>query len=120
MIRFIPKNLPCHLAVAFVGASSTSAQSADSAIWSIETNVNKSVLIESGFNLPIVPNGQITDSGWALARLNDGGSAISANSYLFPETKAPVRLYLIDTAVDNSSGWFDSNPNLSITPELVR
>lgn len=119
MIRSILKNLLRLLAATFAGVSTTSAQLPNSVNWSIDTNVNKSVLTESGFDLPIVPNGQVTDSGWALARLNDGGSPISSSNYLFPETQAQVRLYLIDTAVDNSSGWFDSNSNLSVTSELI-
>jgi len=119
MIRSLQKNLPCLLAAAFAGTATSSAQLADSAIWSLDRNVNKSVLTDCGLDLPIVPNGQLTNSGWALARLNDGANPVTASTYLFPETKVPVRLYLIDTAVDNSSGWFDSNPNLSVTTELI-
>ncbi len=60
----------------------------------------------------LVPNGEIPDAGWALARLNDGsGSELQAFSY--PETTTRVRLYLIDTAVKHTSTWFAKNPKLS-------
>jgi hypothetical protein len=119
VIKSLQKHLPCLLAAAFAGTATTHAQLVDSAAWSIGRSVNKSFLANPGLDLPIVPNGQLTNSGWALARLNDGGSPVTASTYLFPETKVPVRLYLIDTAVNNSSGWFNSNPNLSITTELI-
>ena len=60
----------------------------------------------------MMPNGEIEDAGWALARLNDGsGSQIQAFAY--PETSQRVRLYLIDTAVKYTSTWFAKNPKLA-------
>ncbi|MEM1085402.1 MAG: S8 family serine peptidase [Verrucomicrobiota bacterium] len=73
---------------------------------------NSAPVFEPG-SIPVVPTGELTDSGWALARLNDA-SDLAATSYVFPETATPVRLYLIDTAVSNPSSWFDANANLSI------
>ena len=49
-------------------------------------------------------------AGWAAARLNEITYTLSNIGYAFPETDQPVRLYLIDCAVDNSSGWFNLNP----------
>jgi len=64
----------------------------------------------------MVPNGDIEDAGWALARLNDGGD-LSRASYSYQETTNPVRLYLIDTSVKQTKAWgtwFKANPKLSI------
>jgi len=60
----------------------------------------------------MVPNGEIEDAGWALARLNDG-SGSQIQSFTYPETTTRVRLYLIDTAVKHTSTWFANNPKLS-------
>ncbi|MCH7227691.1 S8 family serine peptidase [Haloferula sp. A504] len=62
----------------------------------------------------MIPHGVIEDSGWALARLNDGANPSSGTlDFRYPESSRPVRLYLIDSAVDNTSGWFDDNANLT-------
>jgi hypothetical protein len=64
----------------------------------------------------MVPNGDIQDAGWALARLNDGGD-LSRQAYSYQETSNPVRLYLIDTSVKQTKAWgnwFKLNPKLSI------
>jgi hypothetical protein len=66
------------------------------------------------------PNGAVADAGWALARLNDGGN-ISSQSFVYPETSHPVRLYLIDTAVAHTGTWFAANPNFkSFSSTLIR
>jgi hypothetical protein len=40
---------------------------------------------------------------------------------IVPPTPTPVRLYLIDTAVDTVSGFFDDNPNLTLhSSQLIR
>lgn len=70
-------------------------------------------------NISVVPHGSVTNAGWALTRLNDGSSTAGV-AYVYPETQAKVRLYLIDSAIANPSNWFDSNPNLSFGPaELI-
>ncbi|GAA5481680.1 S8 family serine peptidase [Haloferula sargassicola] len=51
-------------------------------------------------------------AGWAPARMNDITYTASNTGYAYPEPKTPVRLYLLDSAVDNSSAWFNKNPNL--------
>ena len=67
----------------------------------------------------VLPHGVIEDSGWALARLNDGSSPSSGSvDFHYPEASRSVRLYLIDSAVDNTSGWFDDNPNLTINQAI--
>lgn len=63
--------------------------------------------------ISLEPNGEIADAGWALARLNDGGSSAEIQSFAYPETTTRVRLYLIDTAVKHTSTWFANNPKLS-------
>jgi hypothetical protein len=66
--------------------------------------------------VPMFPNGDIQNAGWALARLNDGGD-LSRQAYSYEETTNPVRLYLIDTSVKQTKAWgswFKLNPKLSI------
>ncbi len=68
----------------------------------------------------MVPNGEIADAGWALARLNDADN-LSATSYTYQETTNPVRLYLIDTAINPAAAytyWFRRNPKLAITTKV--
>lgn len=65
-----------------------------------------------GLDIPMVPNGEITDSGWALARLNDGSGA-QIQTFAYPETTNRVRLYLIDTAVKYTGTWFSKNAKLT-------
>lgn len=62
-------------------------------------------------------SGEVADAGWARARLNDGAD-LERKKFVYPETSKPVRLYLIDSAVDNSSGWFNGNPNLTLHPSV--
>ncbi|QJE94794.1 S8 family serine peptidase [Luteolibacter luteus] len=64
-------------------------------------------------SITLEPNGEIADAGWALARLNDGSSSSEIQSFAYPETSTRVRLYLIDTAVKYTSGWFEKNPKLA-------
>lgn len=67
----------------------------------------------------LFPQGVVEDSGWALARLNDGSSPSNGTmAFRYPESSRPVRLYLIDSAVDNTSGWFDDNANLTFVKGL--
>ena len=70
--------------------------------------------------VPMVPNGDIQDAGWALARLNDGGD-LSRQAYSYQETSNPVRLYLIDTSVKQTKAWgkwFKLNPKLTIVANV--
>nr|WP_226895653.1 S8 family serine peptidase [Luteolibacter marinus] len=68
----------------------------------------------------MVPNGAVTDAGWALARLNDGAN-LNNQSFTYPETSNPVRLFLIDSGIAAADTWFSRNPNLVIEhSELVR
>ena len=60
----------------------------------------------------MVTNGETTDSGWALARLNDGSGA-QLQTFAYPETTTRVRLYLIDTAVKYTDTWFAKNTKLA-------
>ncbi len=70
---------------------------------------------DSSREIPMVPNGAVTDAGWALARLNDGGD-MASQSFVYPETTNPVRLFLIDTGVAHLApgSWFAQNPNLKL------
>lgn len=76
--------------------------------------------IENDFLLQ--PAGSSSDSGWALNHLNDAtNGTLITYPYSYADTVTPVNVYLIDTAVENSSGWFDANTNLTIEPTtLVR
>ncbi|MBB5351025.1 hypothetical protein HNR46_001259 [Haloferula luteola] len=58
------------------------------------------------------PQGWNASAGWAPARMNDVNYSASTTGYAYPEPRKPVRLFLIDTAVDNSTNWFGGNPNL--------
>lgn len=63
------------------------------------------------FFAPVANSGEETDSG----------SIDSSQSVTVEPTPTPVRLYLIDTAVDTVSGFFDDNPNLTLHPsKLIR
>lgn len=61
----------------------------------------------------MVPNGAVADAGWALARLNNGGGT-TGQSFVYPETTQPVRLYLIDSGVAHTGTWFARNSNLVV------
>lgn len=70
---------------------------------------------------PINPQGSAAGEGWDLSTLNCAASEPTGKGFVFPETSTTVRLYLIDTAIDNSSGWFDDNPILSVgASQLIR
>ena len=107
------------LSAVFASISTSNAQLAVGSSWVTGDTVNKSVVANFVNDLPIIPTGQTTNPGWALGRLNKASDLSPATSYLYPETKTPVRLYLIDNSVDNSSGWFNGNSNLSIETNLV-
>ncbi len=67
----------------------------------------------------VYPHGVLDDPGWALARLNCGESPVTGEvGYRYPEASRPVRLYLIDSAIDNTGGWFDSCGNLTFVKNL--
>lgn len=68
---------------------------------------------DSGREIPMAPNGAVADAGWALARLNDGGD-MASQSFVYPETTNPVRLFLIDSGVANLTTWFVENPKLTV------
>jgi hypothetical protein len=63
-------------------------------------------------------DGLVSDSGWALAALNSAPPT-PVYSYTYPETCHQTALYLIDTAIDPSSGHFASNTNLSIGASIL-
>ena len=66
--------------------------------------------------IPMGPNADIANAGWAQARLNDGGN-IASRSFSYPVTTQKVRLYLVDTAVKQTLAWgtwFKRNPKLTI------
>lgn len=58
---------------------------------------------------PVVPHASHGATDWVLSSLNDPEAKSPRLDYTFPETSHKVRLYLIDTAVDNTAGWFDTN-----------
>jgi hypothetical protein len=66
-------------------------------------------------------DGFVSDSGWALAALNSAPPPppTPVYSYTYPETCHQTALYLIDTAIDTSSGYFDANPNLNIGSSIL-
>lgn len=67
----------------------------------------------------MIPNGAVPDAGWALARLNNGAN-MANQSFVYPETANPVRLYLIDTGVAHLD-WFAGNSKLTVEHiELIR
>lgn len=69
----------------------------------------------------VIPHGSVAGADWTLTTLNDASGLETPSEFVFPETAHQVRLYLIDTAVDNTSGWFDSNPILNLAAtELIR
>lgn len=70
---------------------------------------------DAGSDIPMIPNGAVADAGWALARLNDGGD-MASQSFVYPETSNPVRLFLIDTGVAHTGTgtWFSQNSNLQV------
>ncbi|WP_367873882.1 S8 family serine peptidase [Luteolibacter sp. Populi] len=66
--------------------------------------------------IPMGPNGDIANAGWAQSRLNDG-SNIESRAFSYPVTTKKVRLYLVDTAVKQTTTWgtwFKRNPKLTI------
>lgn len=85
-------------------------------------------LAQAGISLEVdrelVPNGQVGDptggapAGWALETLNNAFGPASG-TYCYPETCRQTVLYLIDTGIDTSSGYFDGNPNLEISESIV-
>jgi Subtilase family len=70
---------------------------------------------DTGSEIPMIPNGAVADAGWALARLNDGGD-MASQSFVYPETTNPVRLFLIDSGVAHTGTgtWFSQNTNLEV------
>ncbi|MEO1836200.1 MAG: S8 family serine peptidase, partial [Akkermansiaceae bacterium] len=63
-------------------------------------------------------DGLVNDSGWALAALNSAPPT-EPFSYTYPETCHQTALYLIDTAIDTSSGYFNANTNLNIGASIL-
>jgi hypothetical protein len=75
---------------------------------------------QSRAEVAMIPNGAVADAGWALARLNDSDNTAN-QSFVYPETTNPVRLYLIDTGVAHTGTWFAANSNLTVEHvELIR
>ncbi|MCH2063785.1 MAG: S8 family serine peptidase [Roseibacillus sp.] len=65
----------------------------------------------------LAPNGQINPAGWALGHLNNPMPR-ATDTYCYPETCQETILYLIDTGIDTSSGFFAGNPNLVISESI--
>ena len=87
---------------------------------SVETRARTEQGTPAERDILIEPNGAVANAGWALGRLNTGG-CMSNCSFVYPETSAPVRLYLIDTGVAHTTTWFAQNTNLkSFRSELIR
>jgi hypothetical protein len=75
---------------------------------------------DAGLDVPMIPNGAVANAGWALARLNNGGD-MASQSFVYPETTNPVRLFLIDSGVAHTGTWFSQNSNLTVEyTELIR
>lgn len=66
---------------------------------------------DNSSNILMAPNGIITEPGWSLEKI--GNEYPVANAFTYPDTTVPVRLYLIDTAVQNPESWVADNPNLT-------
>ncbi|MFP6876849.1 MAG: hypothetical protein VCA37_08470, partial [Roseibacillus sp.] len=65
-------------------------------------------------------DGLVSGSGWALEALNSAPATDDDGySYTYPETCHQTALYLIDTAIDTSSGYFNGNPNLNIGSSIL-
>ncbi len=63
----------------------------------------------------IRPTGSLADSGYALSWLNDPTQSFPGTfSYDYPDTGGEVVVHLIDTAIENPSGWFDANAKLTL------
>jgi len=70
---------------------------------------------DSPSELVLVPNGVVDGVDWSRARLNDALAGTAGPfDYEFPDTANKVRLYLIDTAVGDESGWIEANPKLTL------
>ena len=59
------------------------------------------------------PDGVNADAGWALSRVGEEFSGAAINTYAYPDTTVPVRLYLIDTGIANPASFVAANPNLT-------
>jgi hypothetical protein len=67
------------------------------------------------------PDGVNADAEWALSRIGEEFSGTAVNSYSYPDSTVPVRLYLVDTAVANPASFVAANPKLTFEgPILVR
>lgn len=85
-------------------------------------------LAQAGISLELdrvlVPDGQVGNpaggapAGWALQTLNNAFGP-ATGIYCYPETCRQTVLYLIDTGIDTSSGFFDGNPGLEISESIV-
>ncbi|MDP0491045.1 MAG: S8 family serine peptidase [Verrucomicrobiota bacterium JB023] len=63
----------------------------------------------------IALSGTTSPSSWNLAKLNNQAATNPPGySYEFPEMCQPVRLYLIDTAVNDPNSYFSSNSYLTL------
>jgi hypothetical protein len=84
--------------------------------------VQAAVVLPAGAEEIILhPDGVNMDAGWALSRIGNNFPNAPANSYAYPDTTVPVRLYLIDTAVANPASFVAANPKLTFEgPILVR
>ena len=103
--RLLAATLPLLLSVARVAAEDSGAPRSGSDR-------------ESAHDIAVTPHGAVADAGWALARLNDA-DAMGNQSFAYPETTQPVRLFLIDSAVAHLGTWFAQNPNLTLEHSAV-
>lgn len=87
----------------------------------MSTNPRKSLIslffLTLALAVTTATGGVVDPSGWARARINDGAD-LQNNRFIYPENSTAVRLYLIDSAVDNSSAWFSGNPNLTLSAPI--
>ena len=89
-------------------------ESPDSRFLALLVCVQATVAFPAGAAESILhPDSVNADAGWALSRVGEVFSGAAANSYAYPDTTVPVRLYLIDTGVSNPGSPADANPKLT-------
>ncbi|MFP6879892.1 MAG: hypothetical protein VCA34_03030, partial [Roseibacillus sp.] len=77
-------------------------------------------LFTSVIDADLRQDGLVSDSGWALEALNSAPpTGTPTYSYTYPESCHQTALYLIDTAIDTSSGYFSANTNLTIGSSIL-
>ena len=67
--------------------------------------------------LSFSPNGVNPSPDWGIEKV--GEQQNDGTAYTYPDTTNPVRLYLIDTAVTDPTGWMAENTNLDFEETIV-